>query len=158
MKPTATILCPGESLNSTIKHADGTLIAVNLARSIRWHHWWVAGDAAAMGWIADTRTVTGVCTVRPCKMIDFHKLILFSRLPFDIQPTSYSMIAALSLAFFLGHRKILVLGDDKCGTHYHDGSPCEEPKKRWDNELKELNIIMEKMRQADNSTLIWWLH
>lgn len=93
----------------------GPIIAVNRARDhIVFHDWWCCGDAAALNWKADSRTLVGTCTAFPIENSG-RISVLWNELPFSIAPTHYSSVAALSLAWMLGFKNIRVIGHDMTG-------------------------------------------
>lgn len=145
----ASILCPGPSLTRNIGKAEGMIITVNRARDIRRHDWWVCGEADLMGWSCDTRTYYGVCSIRPTKRLSCHKQILWSQLPFDIQPTGFSSVAAIALACLLGASRIKIIGHDATGNTYFDGTLIEgHTSLRWKDETEEFNRVCNAITSA----------
>lgn len=137
----AYILCPGPSLNAhSGSNSDwgdpGVVICVNKARNyVDCHDWWVAGDAGKTEELmVDDSTKKGVFSVYAVPVRSYLQNPLWKDLQID--PTWYSSIAALRLAFHLKATEIHVYGHDMTGSTYYDGTDIGmEPVGRWGREV-----------------------
>jgi hypothetical protein len=129
------------------------IICVNKARDfIGGHDWWVCGGAGRPGvidsqYLVDERTRMGVVATRlvgcPPRLPESpaFKSMLFS--DFGLPVTSYSSLAALHLARYLGNHqlatqepvRIHIYGHDLAGDRYYDGTPGQNlDPERWRHE------------------------
>lgn len=150
----AAILCPGPSLTKTWRadeHFD-VRIAVNRAILHATCEWWSAADWTMLKEV-EGKPTHGICTqddavrfILDGKLISKERtppaIIGWSALPYA--NPGYSTVAAISLAAYLGAKKVLIFGDDKSGSLDWDGVPAGKNRgdERWTKEKQVMNKAM----------------